>query len=54
MYYRDTWQPTNTNWKWWPGSYSWIDYPCGQGQSSPYCLNGTYYNNQGYWADNKP
>lgn len=41
------------NMAFWGGQWKWIDYPCGQGNFPPYCLNGVHYSNI-HWAANHP
>ncbi len=58
-FYHDPLQWEGTNGVWhsgWSLSDSWIDHPCGQGYSTPDCLNGSFTppSNPNDWGDNKP
>jgi hypothetical protein len=50
------WENTSGSWFYgWSTSDYWIDDPCGsQGYTSPNCLNGTFYNNNNQYYNNKP
>jgi hypothetical protein len=37
----------------WSGQWKWIDYPCGQGNFPPYCLNGLHQSDI-WWQANHP
>ena len=52
VYTNLAWQDTGYGWHGgWNTADSSLSFPCGDGQSNPYCLNGTYFG-ASEWADN--